>query len=107
MKVSLSPLEFFHRHRQRWQEVGRVLDSKANLTTFCLDVAKKLNMNYKAPPVPIQLSYAANSVGNPMQQIVDGASTAKDDAAPEEDLNVDRLTEAFRLSAMEKHNIMC
>uniref|UniRef100_A0A7S1YKQ8 Mechanosensitive ion channel MscS domain-containing protein n=1 Tax=Grammatophora oceanica TaxID=210454 RepID=A0A7S1YKQ8_9STRA len=43
-------------HRESWQEIGRLLDSRATLYSFCLEVQKKLGMNYKAPAVPVDLS---------------------------------------------------
>ena len=42
-------------HREPWQSVGAVLDSKANLVSFSHEVQKKLGMQYKAPPLPIHI----------------------------------------------------
>lgn len=83
-------------HREAWSQVGAVLDSKANLTTFCLDVAKQLNMHYKAPPLPVDLQY------RPAPE-----DTGRNAHGSNEDFNADALAEAFRSSALYKHNIVC
>ena len=43
-------------HRNHWQGVGAILESKASLTTYCLEVAKQLEMRYHAPPLPVDLA---------------------------------------------------
>lgn len=48
-------------HRNSWQAVGGVIESKANLTTYCLEVAKQLEMRYLSPPLPVSLTVKENS----------------------------------------------
>lgn len=43
-------------HREMWQNVGPILQSQADISTFGLEVAKKLNLRYISPPKPIHLS---------------------------------------------------
>ncbi|KAL3810970.1 hypothetical protein ACHAXA_005386, partial [Cyclostephanos tholiformis] len=43
-------------HRERWQNIGLILQSKADLSSFCLEVTKKLDMKYESPPMPVNLS---------------------------------------------------
>jgi hypothetical protein len=43
-------------HRESWQNVGPVLQSKADLSSFCLEATKKLSMKYESPPMPVNLS---------------------------------------------------
>eukprot|EP00577_Skeletonema_sp_RCC1716_P003879 CAMPEP_0113387966 /NCGR_PEP_ID=MMETSP0013_2-20120614/8829_1 /TAXON_ID=2843 ORGANISM="Skeletonema costatum, Strain 1716" /NCGR_SAMPLE_ID=MMETSP0013_2 /ASSEMBLY_ACC=CAM_ASM_000158 /LENGTH=1582 /DNA_ID=CAMNT_0000270919 /DNA_START=159 /DNA_END=4907 /DNA_ORIENTATION=- /assembly_acc=CAM_ASM_000158 len=55
-------------HRELWQNVGPILQSKADLASFSLEVSKKLNLRYEQPPKPIHLSldgrhYDQRSVG--------------------------------------------
>lgn len=76
----------FHRHREAWQEVGRVLDSKANLSSYCQEVARQLEMNYQAPKVPVEISHANGH----------DSST---------DYDADRLTKAFQDISRNKHQI--
>lgn len=42
-------------HREGWQKIGAILGSKANLTTFLLEVSKQLEMRFLQPPLPIDL----------------------------------------------------
>jgi len=42
-------------HRNHWQAIISILESKASLTTYCLEVAKQLEMRYHAPPLPVDL----------------------------------------------------
>eukprot|EP00579_Thalassiosira_antarctica_P000217 CAMPEP_0201866770 /NCGR_PEP_ID=MMETSP0902-20130614/1236_1 /ASSEMBLY_ACC=CAM_ASM_000551 /TAXON_ID=420261 /ORGANISM="Thalassiosira antarctica, Strain CCMP982" /LENGTH=1631 /DNA_ID=CAMNT_0048391801 /DNA_START=121 /DNA_END=5016 /DNA_ORIENTATION=+ len=43
-------------HREMWQNVGPILQSKADLDSFSLEVSKKLNLRYQNPPKPVHLS---------------------------------------------------
>lgn len=43
-------------HREMWQNVGPILQSKADLASFSLEVSKRLNLRYHNPPKPITLS---------------------------------------------------
>jgi hypothetical protein len=46
-------------HRDKWQVIDTLLDSKANLNSYCLAVAKQLDIHYNAPPLPIDLRCSA------------------------------------------------
>jgi hypothetical protein len=43
-------------HRERWQNVVMMLNAKAEFSSFALEVAKKLEMPYRAPSLPVDLS---------------------------------------------------
>jgi hypothetical protein len=43
-------------HRESWQNVGAILNSKADLSSFCLEVMKKMEMGYSSPPLPVALT---------------------------------------------------
>lgn len=43
-------------HRNSWQAIGSIVESKANLTTYCLEVAKQLEMRYLSPSLPVSLT---------------------------------------------------
>jgi len=47
-------------HRESWQNVGPVLQSKADLSSFCLEATKKLKLKYESPPMPVNLSTSGN-----------------------------------------------
>jgi hypothetical protein len=42
-------------HRESWQNIAPVLNSKHLVNCFCLELAKKLDMRYKSPPLPVDL----------------------------------------------------
>lgn len=72
-------------HRESWQNVGAMLVSKAEVSSFCLELSKTLDMRYKQPPMPVDLSInnrdghsESDSVVAKFQQI---AATAGDDVA--------------------------
>lgn len=44
-------------HRESWQKIGAILGSKANLTTYMLEVSKQLRMRYVSPPLPVDLKF--------------------------------------------------
>lgn len=50
-------------HRERWQNIGAILNSKHTIHCYCIELAKKLDMRYKSPPLPIDL----NMVGKTAQ----------------------------------------
>ena len=43
-------------HRESWQHVGALLVSKAEVTAFCHELQKKMDMRYKSPPLPVDLT---------------------------------------------------
>lgn len=82
--------------------MGVVLDSKANLTTYCLDVAKQLQMHYQAPPLPVHVTYRNDELG-PGAAATLPNRVRGDQTVP----SPEQLTESFRHAAVEKHNIVC
>jgi len=42
--------------RDSWQKITAVLESKARVSAFCLEVQKKLGMKYTSPAMPVNLS---------------------------------------------------
>jgi hypothetical protein len=65
-------------HREKWQNVGQLLDSKAHLQSYCLEVAKQLNVHYHAPPLPVDLKY---SPAIPIAEIFGNESASMNDEA--------------------------
>ena len=43
-------------HRESWQSFGALKQSKADLTSFALELSKKMGMRYHAPPLPVDLT---------------------------------------------------
>ena len=42
-------------HVEKWQNIGPILNSKAEVASYCLEVQKKLGMRYEAPRLPVNL----------------------------------------------------
>jgi len=51
-------------HRESWQNIGSILSSKAEVTSFTLELAKQLGMRYSAPPLPVTLQMHQDSDQN-------------------------------------------
>ena len=51
-------------HRDSWQHVGAILESKASVMSFCLEVQKQLGMRYVAPPTPVDLTVGNTRIMN-------------------------------------------
>lgn len=47
-------------HRQSWANWGTIMLSKAHLIHFSLELSKKLNIWYKTPPLPVNLSVSGH-----------------------------------------------
>lgn len=47
-------------HRESWQNLGALLESKAQLSSFALELSKKMEMRYVSPPMPIDLNVRQN-----------------------------------------------
>lgn len=52
-------------HRESWQNVVALLVSKAEVSAFCHELQKKMDMKYKSPPLPVDLNLnqSANALG--------------------------------------------
>jgi hypothetical protein len=46
-------------HQDSWQNIGAIKQSQADVASFCLELSKKLDMRYVAPPMPVNLSLAS------------------------------------------------
>jgi hypothetical protein len=51
-------------HRESWQNIGAILTSKADLTSFTLELSKQLGMRFYAPPLPVTLKMAGQGGDN-------------------------------------------
>jgi hypothetical protein len=43
-------------HRESWSSVTEILQSKADVSSFCLELQKQLEMRYHAPALPVDLT---------------------------------------------------
>jgi hypothetical protein len=44
-------------HRESWQSITQLLQSLSDLSCFCLEVSKKMEMRYISPPLPVNLAW--------------------------------------------------
>jgi hypothetical protein len=54
-------------HQQSWQQIGVIMESKAEVSSYCLELQKQLDIRYVAPPMPVNLTVdggGGNGVGN-------------------------------------------
>lgn len=43
-------------HRESWQNLGNILESRATVISFCMEVKKKLGLTYVAPLTPVHVT---------------------------------------------------
>lgn len=79
-------------HRSSWQEIGMILDSKANMSSYCQEVAKQLGMHYTAPPLPVDLTYRR------AEEQINQSTNA-------EEVDSEQRAREFRHMALNRHNI--
>jgi hypothetical protein len=63
------------KHRDSWQNIGVVMQSKADVTSFCLELTKKLDMRYHSPPLPVELNVTTHD-----RREVDGSGKSQSDS---------------------------
>jgi hypothetical protein len=51
-------------HRESWQNLGALLNSRAELSSFSLELSKKMGMRYHKPPMPIDLTMKEGSAAD-------------------------------------------
>ena len=77
-------------HRESWQAAGIISQSKAELTSFCLELSKKMGMRYRSPPKPVDLTFngsgtnvaSGNDAGAEMSEFLPGLSAAAYETQP-------------------------
>jgi hypothetical protein len=70
-------------HRSSWQNIGALKSSQAEVQSFCLELSKKLDMRYKSPPLPVNLTIdqgsEADSSNDPFFEKVAGLEASSDE----------------------------
>lgn len=84
-------------HRGSWQQIGPILDNKAEFSSFALEVAKKLNMRYNVPGMSVDLTIDKSS-----KEKLDAASKTDADDASEAGTIPTDMEEVAALFAMAK-----
>ena len=60
---------FVAQHRENWANVGALKDSLADVSYFSLELTKRMDMRYMAPPLPINLNLMSNNATNSVTQM--------------------------------------
>lgn len=66
-------------HRDSWQHLGGVLEHKAAVMSYCLEVQKKLNMRFLAPPTPVDLTIKNSSMASALGVMPSSSGSANGD----------------------------
>jgi len=53
-------------HRESWEKLLVVLESKASVSSFCLELQNQLDMRYSAPPLPVDLGMKTSKARSSM-----------------------------------------
>ena len=76
-------------HRNAWQQAGSVIESKAQLTSYCSEIAKQLDMRYRSPPLPVDLNIKDDDItmmpllpGEEEEMIMSGGGGGDPNASP-------------------------
>ncbi|CAJ1957656.1 unnamed protein product [Cylindrotheca closterium] len=93
-------------HREAWQNPPAIYDSRGNLVSFCNEVQKLLGMQYKMPPIPIDvraehsLESLDAAVKRGERHPSDGVAESKGESTQQEEMH-----EKFREAAQNKHKM--
>ncbi|KAL9186664.1 hypothetical protein ACHAXT_005902 [Thalassiosira profunda] len=89
-------------HRESWQNIGPILQSKADLSSFCLEATKKLDMKYESPPMPVNLSVSDNGIFQGEADELKGGGMAKAGDSGKKSLSAEDLQEVANLFEIRK-----
>jgi hypothetical protein len=78
-------------HVESWQNLGAVLKSKAEVTSFSMEVSTKLDMKYTSPPLPVNLKLTNGNLGIATQLSETRAENLPGDAEGSEKLPSDAV----------------
>ena len=78
-------------HTKAWQAIVAVLQSRADVASFCLELQKQLGMKYEAPPLPVDLTMQPPKQGG--ESLV--ATNFTDDSPASMDRNIEGLVKMF------------
>lgn len=79
----------YYLQRESWQKIVSLLVSKAEVSSFCLELAKKMNMRYRSPPLPVNLSMVGQET-----------NSASDDQSVRSKIHGHTATDSFDIGAL-------
>mmetsp|Transcript_26351 Transcript_26351/g.44013 ORF Transcript_26351/g.44013 Transcript_26351/m.44013 type:complete len:1247 (+) Transcript_26351:137-3877(+) len=69
-------------HRDSWQHLSGILENKAAVISYCLEVQKQLNMRFLAPPTPVDLTVKNASLASALG-VMTSSSESVNGTSPE------------------------
>ena len=77
-------------HREAWQNMGALLTSKADLSSFALELSKRMGMRYVAPALPVDLNVkSGNLAGLSVDEALRSRAESTDVRSLDTDSNFD------------------
>ena len=73
-------------HREKWQSLPAILDSKADIQSFAVEVSQRLGIRYVAPPMGVMLDTAPALSASAQEDAAQGATAGTDDSSEREAL---------------------
>ena len=89
--------ELLSQHVESWQSIGQVRQSRADLSSFCLEVMKQMDIRYMAPSMPVNVSLQLDEDRDMHQIHVSG----NNDDDRDDDLSEDTELEASDISRLK------
>ena len=96
-------LELVVQHREAWQNPGAIYDSRGNLVSYCNEVQKLLGMQYRAPPMPIDLRTGGSDLAASLMP--EGGEPIQMAELHEVTVRPRSLSEQIRDAATNKHKL--
>lgn len=82
------------------------MDSRGNLISFCHEVQRILGMDYRAPPLPVDLTGGKLDYDGKLSLETYKEKDASDDTRNQGlDIDAEAKTDLFRSVAQQRHNI--
>jgi hypothetical protein len=69
------------RHRNAWVQYAAILQSRADLMAFSMELSKKLDIWYRNPPLPVDLNMTGSTPANFQQLLQQNFSPTTADAS--------------------------
>jgi hypothetical protein len=94
--------ELIAQHVESWQIMGQVLQSRADLSSFCLEVMKQMGMRYASPSMPVNVTIQQNEEEDGPQPEAFFTAHDDDSGSVTEDKSIDGLglSDVSRLKAL-------
>lgn len=95
-------------HRERWQNLGAILDSTAEVQTFARELCTKMDIQYQAVPMPVDLHMPGSTAvsKHPTNQksisSVDAATLLSKVNSDSEAANLESVSDIKGLSTIQK-----